>query len=298
MNRLYLSIVVVLFISGSINAQESQQQEFDRTQYRMRFNLNTIKQNDGSRLFEVKYYAQNKKDRKERLPVYKARIDFINMLDETEELLGSAVTSDEGIAQLILPNDKSYLKSEDGSIAVKAIYTDQGLADQDDDLTFIDLFLEIEFSEIDSAKTGIVKTFVLDSTKTKIPTDGIDLVVSVGGMLSKLPIEEGTTDEGQFEFEVPDNLPGDENGILEIHATVEDDDDYWNVEKALAINWGAADRVTKENDYTLWSEVAPIWMYVVLTVLLLGVWSNYVYTIINLLKIRREGREIEMKSND
>ena len=298
MNRLFLTIVVVFFITGSINAQESQQQVFDRSQYRMRFNLNTIKQNDGSRLFEVKFYAQNKKDRKERLPVYQAKIDFINILDETEELLGSAVTSDEGIAQLILPNDRSYLKSENGSIAVKALYTDQGLADQEDDLSFIDLILEVELAEIDDVRTGIVKAFVLDSTNTKIPTDGIDLVISVGGMLSSLPIDEGTIEEGQFEFVVPDNLPGNENGELEIYATIEDHDDFWNVEIFRTANWGAPVRESNDNNYTLWSEVAPIWMYVVLTALLLGVWANYVYTIINLLKIRREGREIEIESND
>ena len=46
---------------------------------------------------------------------------------------------------------------------------------------------------------------------------------------------------------------------------------------------------------TLWSKAAPIWMYVVLTILLVGVWANYVYTVIHLFKINKEGKELELR---
>ena len=53
-----------------------------------------------------------------------------------------------------------------------------------------------------------------------------------------------------------------------------------------------------KNDNTLWSEAAPIWMYVVLTILLVGVWANYVYTVINLVKIKKKSTELEIDANN
>ena len=132
MKKLLSSLLVIFLILGTAHAQESEKQQFDPSQYRMRFNLNTIKQNDGSRLFEVKFLAQNKKNRKERIPVYKAKIDFFNVLGDEDHLLGSATTTDEGIAQLVFAENKSYLSSEDGTVTIKAVYTDQGLADQEE----------------------------------------------------------------------------------------------------------------------------------------------------------------------
>ncbi len=53
-----------------------------------------------------------------------------------------------------------------------------------------------------------------------------------------------------------------------------------------------------DDSNTLWSEAAPIWMYIVLTILLVGVWANYAYTIKNLFSISKEGKELEMKTKD
>ena len=62
------------------------------------------------------------------------------------------------------------------------------------------------------------------------------------------------------------------------------------------IHWGAGqvnDDTTGDGN-KLWSEAAPVWMYVVLTILLLGVWINYLYTIIHLFKIKKEGKELDV----
>ncbi|MBT8300184.1 MAG: hypothetical protein KJO63_02520, partial [Maribacter sp.] len=90
--------------------------------------------------------------------------------------------------------------------------------------------------------------------------------------------------------------PGDTNGDLEVYASIEDHDEFGDVIQKKKVNWGVFNKQIKGKNNTLWSEAAPIWMYAVLTILLVGVWANYVYTIVNLLKIKKEGTEMALKT--
>ncbi len=75
---------------------------------------------------------------------------------------------------------------------------------------------------------------------------------------------------------------------------IEDSDDYGNVMQAKEVKWGADHLIARaKTDHVLWSEAAPIWMYVVLTIMLVGVWANYIYTIYNLFRIRNESRSLK-----
>ncbi len=144
----------------------------------------------------------------------------------------------------------------------------------------------------------MLKAYTLDSLKTKTPIEEIDVIFSVGGMLSKMPIEEASVEDGEYEFEFPANISGDKDGNVDVYVVVEDNDDFGNVIQKKNVNWGKLDKLTAENENTLWSEAAPIWMYLVLTILLVGVWANYAYSIKNLLKIKKEGQEIESKNKE
>ena len=70
--------VFILLISFIFNL-ESYAQETDVSNYRMNFKFNTIKQPDNSRLLEVNFIGMNKKDRKDKIPVYDAEIKFYNV---------------------------------------------------------------------------------------------------------------------------------------------------------------------------------------------------------------------------
>jgi hypothetical protein len=67
--------------SGLLFATTSFAQEIDLSKYRMSFNFKTIKQDDGSRILEASFIARNKKDRKDRIPLYDAEIYFYNFLE-------------------------------------------------------------------------------------------------------------------------------------------------------------------------------------------------------------------------
>jgi len=278
-------IVLALFLPWQAIAQD-----FDLKAYRLRFKLETTKNADGSRTLDASFIGQNKKDRKDRLPVHQAEVVFLNTLEDEEVELGKVNTDETGTAQLTLPSDQNYLTDEEGFIAFVARFEGtKEIKKKEAELKVKDLFLEIQAEEIDSVKTVVVRAFALDSTNQRVPQDDVDLRISVRGMLSDFIIEEGSTEDGTFEIEFPDDIPGDVNGDFTMVAFVEDSDDYGNVEYTLDSDWGVFDDVPQKENNELWTEVAPMWMYVILTIMLVGVWANYVYTIINIRKIKRLG---------
>ena len=299
MKNKLLHINVIVLLIGFLITANSFAQEFEIKNYRIKFSFNTYKQADNSRLLEVGFIATNKKDRKDKAPIYEADIEFYNVLNDEEVKLGVAKTNKEGVAQLTVPENQSYLTDEEGYINLKAVFegTD-GMKSKEDEIAVKDIFLELDLTEVDSIKTVVFNAYTLDSLQTKVPVPELDVVFSVGGMISKMPIEEASIEDGEYEFEFPTGIPGDKQGNIDVFVSVEDHDDFANVIQKKSVNWGVLNQITEAETNTLWSEIAPIWMYVVLTILMVGVWSNYIYSFINLLKIRKEGKELESKNKE
>lgn len=291
--RLFQYFAVTILI-GLLAITNSFGQEESVKDFRMLYKFNTTKQADNTRLLEVSFVARHKKDRKNKVPVFDAEIIFYNILNDQEVKLGTAKTDNEGFARLILTESQSYLTDEDGYINLKAVFekTD-AIKSYSKEIAVKDLFLEFELKEIDSVKTVIVNAFTLDSLKTKVPVEEADLVTSVGGLISKMPIDEGTIEDGEYEFEFPENISGDIHGNIDVYITIEDHDDFANVIQKKNVNWGSIKEQTEAENNKLWTDIAPIWMYVVLSILLLGVWANYIYSIRSLLQIKQEGKELE-----
>jgi hypothetical protein len=297
MKTVFFRYSVFVLLIGFINHTTSFAQEPDVVNYRMLYNFKTVKQQDNSRVLELSFIARNKKDRKDKIPVFDAEIKFYNTLNEEAVLLGTSKTSKEGIANITLPENHQYLMDSSGKINLKAHFEGNDVLDEEEEtLSVQNLFLELDLKEIDSIKTVLVNAFTRDSLGNQLPVKRMDIIISVNGMLSKMKLEEGTVKRGKFEFEIPTDIPGNANGYFTVYAIVEDNDDFGNVIQEKTANWGVFNKQDANNSNTLWSEAAPIWMYVLLTILLVGVWANYVYTIINLLSIKKEGKALELET--
>lgn len=291
-----LAMAIGLLITTMGLAQEQEQeQEFDLGAYRTLFSFRTVKHHDNSRELEASFIARNKKDRKDKIPVYEAEIEFLNTLDGEEVSLGTSKTSKEGIATLILPENQSYLTDGEGNISLVARFNGSETLDiEEEEISVKNLLLNMDLTEIDSVRSVVVKAYVLDSLGSKSPVEETDIVIAVEGMLSKMTIEEGTIEDGEFVLEMPNDIPGNNNGDLIVYAIIAENDEFGDVIQKKSANWGIFKAQAEKDTNTLWSEAAPIWMYLVLTILLVGVWANYVYTIINLFKIKKEGKQFEL----
>ena len=148
---------------------------------------------------------------------------------------------------------------------------------------------------VDSVRTVTARGYTLDSTGTKTPVEEVDIAFYIGSMLANMKVEEGALSGGEYEFELKEQVPGDPEGNVDVYVMVEDNEVFGNVKQKKSMKWGTTLlEDPNNNDNTLWSEAAPIWMYVVLTILLVGVWANYVYTVINLFKIKKEASSMEI----
>lgn len=297
----FLASFLIAFLSSNIGfSQENEKEEFDLKKYKTIFKFNSVKQADNSRLLEASFIVQNKKDRKDKIPVFEANIHFFNVLNSEEILLGTSKTSKEGIAEFSVPASKKYLVDEDGYINLIARFEgNKQLKGKEKDIAVKDLNLVLNLTEIDSVRTVLVKAYTIDSLGVEIPLEEADIIVSVKGMLSNMPIEEGEIEDGAFEYEFPTDIPGDDDGDLTVVVSMEDNDDFGNIIQEKSVNWGIHKTApVKMVKNTLWSESAPLWMYIVLTILLVGVWANYIYTIANLFKIKKEGRDLEIASEE
>jgi hypothetical protein len=291
--------ILVLLVGLFTYSTSLAQNENEVKNFRMLYKFNTFKQADGSRLLEVSFIARHKKDRKNKVPVFDAEINFYNETEDDNILIGKAKTDKEGFARLTIPSTEKLIADSEGYINFIAEFekTD-AIKRYKKSIAVKELFLDLTLEEIDSVKTVQLKAYTLDSIQNKVPVSEVDVVFSVKGMLSNMPIERGTIEDGEYEFEFPENIPGDAKGNIQVRAFIEDDFDFINVTQEKTINWGTANQVSLEKENTLWSDAAPIWMYIVLTILLVGIWANFAYTIINLNKIKKEGKELELKTEE
>ena len=108
-------------------------------------------------------------------------------------------------------------------------------------------------------------------------------------MFSQLPVGEGFLDEeGNAEIEFPLDIPGDDNGYITIVAKFEDHPAYGNVEKRQQIAWGIPGiHPSGESQRELWTQIAPKWMIITLTIMLIGVWGHYIFAIVSLIRIKK-----------
>lgn len=291
-HRFFVSLILLVLYNSSSLAQE-----FDPSNYRIIYDFKTIKQADNSRLVEVNFTAWNNENSNDVLPVYEAEIKIYNILDNQKVLLGTAKTTKTGIAKLIFPADQKYLTDKEGNITLSAQFDGSDkLSAEQADITFKNVQLELDLKEIEGVKTAIAKVYTLNNSGVEMPVE-TDIALYVNSMFAKMKIGEGSVSEGELEyhFEFPTDLLGDINDELTIYLMIEDHEEFGNVVQQKTAKWGAPHAHKKEKKLTLWSKSAPIWMYIVLTILLVGVWANYVYTIINLFKIKEEGKLL--KSN-
>lgn len=287
--RPFASLIIALFIGLISNAQQ-----FDASNYEMSFGLKTVKQQDNTRLLEVNFTAKNNEDSSDELFVKDAEIKFYNILGDKEVLIGAAKTTKDGIAKYTVPADYKYLADIDGYITVSARFEgSEAIEAISEDRMFKNLQLELDLTEVDGVRTIKAKAYLLNSAGEELPVEA-DLYFYADGMLSKMKLEDGIVEEGalEYEFEYTSNLPGDAEGNIHISVVVEDHDDFGNVIQKKTVNWGTPNQSVAEKN-KLWSEAAPYWMYIVLTIMLVGVWANFVYTCVNLYKIKKEGDKLE-----
>jgi hypothetical protein len=253
--------------------------------------LKSIKTGDESRRYDVKLTGESEEG---AIPVFEAKIEFFTISAGKSELLGSTVTSKEGNASIKLEKGTRYLAGKEGENEVKAVFAGQGkLSGSEASVKFRDLDLQITLAEKDSLNTIVLKASSTGPNGEVVPLKETNFNLYVQGLFTKLKIGECFVDGGEGTFDFPKNIPGDENGNLQIYVRLEENETFGEVEKTENAKWGNHRSGFVEPVRSLWTSGAPIWMITTLIILLAGVWSHYMYAVIQMIKIRKEGKKLE-----
>jgi len=207
--------------------------------------------------------------------------------------LGISETDKEGKADFLLDEFPADLAGEDGTVRFYAEFPgNDSIMATEWEIYIQDVSLELILELIDSVKTVSAKAY-LRSGDEQIPVPDEDIYFYVPRMFSDLSVGEEFLDEnGEISIEFPDDLPGNAEGYLEIVVRFDDHYMFGTVEKRERIKWGIPTmHVIPESYRALWTQIAPWWMIITLSILLAGVWSHYIYSVIQLIKIKRLGRK-------
>lgn len=253
--------------------------------------LKELKNSDESRILNVKLTGESEAG---AIPVFQAKVDFFTTADGKSELLGSASTNRDGNATFKVEKGTRFLKDKEGTTVVKATFTGIGkLNSAEASVKFKELNLQITLSEKDSLNIIQLQASSVGPNGENLPLKETTFNLYVQGLFTKLKIGECFVDAGAGTFEFPKNIPGDANGNLKVFVRLEENEVYGEVEKTENAKWGDHRSGFVEPSRSLWSSGAPIWMITTLLILLTGVWSHYLYAIIQLIKIRKEGKKID-----
>jgi len=170
-----------------------------------------------------------------------------------------------------------------------------GLIAQEEEIEYGPASMKLTLVVEDSIKT--CKVLITDADK---PVEGVQVRFFVKRFFSKLPLiangkSVSTNETGVASVEFPDNLPGDENGIVVVTAAVEDDDNYGSFEATDSTKWGAM--VSYESQEEEWGERSlsgtgdkvPLYLVMIAGVIIIIVWGTLFYVIYSLVKIKKAG---------
>ena len=257
--------------------------------YTFSLDLKEVKNSDGSRTYTSKLEGSGDEG---SFPVYQAEISLLN----EALILGSGKTDKDGNIVITLGPDTKYKKDQAGVITVKSLFNGSGdVEGAEASVSFMDLDLQMNLEEKDSSRTILVTANSVDANNELIPLNEISANVYIQGLYSKLKIGDCFFENGLASFTFPGDLPGDENGVLKVFVRIEENETYGDVEKTEVVKWGQHRSGYIEPSRSLWSSGAPLWMIVTLTILLVGVWSHYLFAVIQIIKIRKEGKSLESK---
>ncbi len=285
-NKFLVSIILTVFYLYPLTAQEKGEPEKMSPYMEFKYLKNTEEQ----RILDAKIFLAGELG---IIPVEGLPVRFYTNMEEPE-LLGEAVTDAHGIARLIIPDDLILPVDEDNNWWFYAEFEGNEQYEMTmEEISLMDVNLSMSLEETEDGKMIYLEAYTMKNGE-KVPVSDEDIFIFVPRMFSLLQVAEGYFIDGEAEVEFPDNVPGDGAGNLTVIARFNDHWQFANVEKRIETTWGVpSSHDVAESHRALWTQIAPRWMIVTLSIMLVGVWGHYLYAIISMIRIKR----IEKKKN-
>jgi hypothetical protein len=285
MRNINILIIGISFLFGSAFQLTAQNEEVEKKSPDFTFSVKKL--SDGT--FELK----------SRLSLYENRIDIPVPAAEIDFAIGSEIkiegnkTDKDGYAYAFIQPGVFLPRDKEGVITAIAEFAGNDLYEAASaEFIFTETKIVLSCELDDTIKTAKVAVFKIENDGKETPIPDESLIVSVQRMFSRLPVGDVSLDEkGKGMIEFPNDLPGDSLGNLQVIAYFNEHEIFGNSEAAAIAPWGIPKQRVHVTHRALWTQIAPLWMIVSLTVLLVGVWAHYFYVIAQLILIRIKGKK-------
>ncbi|MFN8208233.1 MAG: hypothetical protein U0T82_12620 [Bacteroidales bacterium] len=285
-------ITLIIALAAPVRAQDSTVVEKKTPD--LAFIVKKITNGDFLLSARVSWYEKRKD-----YPVTGVPVEMLIGEQPAEQIKITASTNSDGYAEALIQKGVKVPRDKDGVIHCKAVFTGTDAVEPaETEFLFTEVNLSLSLELVDSVKTVLLKAFRVDGSGKELPLEGESVGIAVQRMLSNLPVGDISIDaEGNGSLEFPADLPGEDSlGTLEVIASIAENEVYGNVEFRQKIAWGTPKPVWAAGNRTLWSHIAPVWMIVSLTIMLIGVWAHYLYVIIQLIRIRKKGKPEKLEN--
>lgn len=279
--RSFIALTLLFcFASAEMRSQDAEEQLFPY------FDLVYLKDNEGEKILSARIYYEDEISEKS-LPGL--TIKFYTNQDEPV-LIGEAVSGNDGRATVSLdetvmaenlPEGESwwFYAEFEGNERISMVSAET---------TIMDVNLDMTLNEEEDGTKSVTLNGSVFSDGEVINLSGEEVYLFVPRMFSLLQVGSGILEDGTVTISFPDDIPGDAEGNLPVIGRIHEHWQYGNVERKIISDWGVpASHEVAESYRALWTQIAPRWMIVTLTILLLGVWGHYIFAIVSLIRIRR-----------
>lgn len=260
------------------------------------FDFSYLKNSDDIRVLTARIYSA---DDLGIIPLPGLSVNFYTNM-ENPVLIGEAVTDEKGYAEFVLPSNLEIPVDEDGNWWFYGSFEgSENVEMSEGEVSVMDVNLSVELVEDEEgARVAILNAYTM-ADGGEVPVTDEDIYMFVPRMFSLLPIGEGYFEDGNTTIEFPEDIPGDAEGNLTVIIRFHDHWLFGNVERRVETQWGvpASHEVAGETR-ALWTEVAPTWMVITLTIMLIGVWGHYFFAIISLIRIKRSGKKHALEAGN
>lgn len=286
--NIYKILILLLSFSLLISNAYSQEDEevTEETTYEPILKFSYLKNTEGNRILKCTILTRLEG---KWTPIENAELTFSVSGDSIIEL-GTQKSDNLGVAVLEVDKSINIPTDENGATTYTVEY--KGVENSEpnsEELTIVDVNLEMSLEEIDSVKTIIVKASKKGAEGEIVPVEDQDVNIYVKRLYSNLKVgqaylEEGTG-EGSLEYKL---IPGDSLGNIIIIARIDEHEEFGNVEVRQTINWGTpVSYAIKDIKREIWTDEAPLWMTITVIIFVLGVWYHLILVFIRMWKIKK-----------
>lgn len=256
---------------------------------RSRLSLTVIQKDDNKIDLQADFRVRKERsyERMAGVPVI-----FLISRDSINEEIGEALTNEDGAAILEI-EAADWIAVDTQTITFIATYEgNDSISPSDRDATVMRANLTLEGVELDSAQKQVQLTLIGTEDGTMKPVASAEVNLYLKRLFSNYKVGSAETDDdGIALVDFPSDFSGDRDGNLDLIAMVEDHDLFSTVRTARKLEWGQKiEEGEQELPPGLWSTDAPMWMLITFIVLMGTVWGHYIVIVLNLFKIKKEGK--------